>query len=561
MTAFCLLYTIDVRALMNAQINTIKVITDLLMGDEAVAVAAVDAGITAAYSYPGTPSTEIMEFLQSRDIASAGLTAEWTTNEKTAYEQALGVSMMGFRALVTMKHVGLNVAADPFVNSAIVSIRGGLVLAVADDPSMHSSQNEQDSRMLAEFARIICLEPADQQEIYDMTRAAFDLSEQFHIPVMLRLVTRLAHSRAGVTRRAQNTRSSLGRSTDRNQWILLPVNARRQWHRLLEQQAEMETYSEECEHNAFTFSADNHGLGIITAGTAKNYYLENARDLSFTPDWLHVGAYPLPIAKIRRLAERVERLVILENGYPLIEKAVRGIQHTRVQVQGRLSGLLPEEGELNPDLVRRTLELPMRAGQEVGFPLPQRPPQLCVGCPHREAFSALQQALKGLPSPVITGDIGCYTLAALPPFQSIDSCVCMGASVGMAKGAADTGAYPVIAVIGDSTFCHSGITPLIDAVHANTDMTLLILDNEAVGMTGAQEPVLPSSRIHELIRGLNIPTEHCILLPSHPHKLDEMAAVMRKEIEHHGISVIVCVRECLEMAKKRKKKAASGGAQ
>jgi indolepyruvate ferredoxin oxidoreductase alpha subunit len=546
---------------MNTQTNTIEVISDLLLGDEAVAVGAADAGITAAYSYPGTPATEILEFLQTSEFKSSGLIAEWTANEKTAYEQALGVSMMGSRALVTMKHVGLNVAADPFVNSAVVSVQGGLVLAVADDPSMHSSQNEQDSRLLADFARVICLEPADQQEAYEMTREAFDLSERFHIPVMVRLVTRLSHSRSGVDRRAAAKRGSVGRAVDRSGWTLLPVNARRQWRRHLDMHKEIEEYAEHCRYNILKLSDENRGLGVITTGTARNYYLENLPELWFTPDWLHIGAYPLPVEKIRQMAERISKLIVLENGYPYVERAIRGILPVSLSVQGRMSGLLPPDGELNPDLVRHTLGLPMRVGQKLtDFPLPGRPPQLCAGCPHCEALMALKKALHDLPQPVITGDIGCYTLGALPPLEAMDSCVCMGASIGMAKGAADSGGYPVVALIGDSTFCHSGITPLMDAMSANADITVLILDNEAVGMTGAQNPILPSSRVYDLVRGLDIPQEHCLLVHSHPHKVDEMAALMRKEIEYHGLSVIVCVRECLEMAKKRKKKVASGSA-
>ncbi len=249
----------------------------VLLGDEAVAMGAIHAGITAAYAYPGTPSTEITEFLIRHAEKENSPTAHWCANEKTAYEAALGVSFAGRRSMVSMKHVGLNVAADPFMNSAIVSIHGGLVLVVADDPGMHSSQNEQDSRYFADFARIVCLEPTNQQEAYEMTRAAFDISEKFEIPVMIRLVTCLAHSRAVVQLSEQTAENPLQKATNPNSWILLPSNARRQWHGLLDTQTEMKTLSEQSEFNPLTINSDFNELGVITTGLAKNYYLENYR--------------------------------------------------------------------------------------------------------------------------------------------------------------------------------------------------------------------------------------------------------------------------------------------
>lgn len=532
----------------------------LLLGDEAVALAAVDAGIVAGYGYPGTPSTEILEYLQLLAAQREDLVASWSVNEKTAYEQALGVSMVGKRSLVTMKHVGLNVAADPFMNSAIVDIRGGLVVAVADDPSMHSSQNEQDSRCMADFAHVICLEPANQQEAYDMTRQAYVLSERFHIPILLRLVTRLAHSRSAVHQADPVSPRPVDRSPNSADWILLPVNARRQWRRLLDLQPEMLQLSEMSPWNVLTESENSHGVGVITCGIARNYYEENLKDLDFRPDWLHIGMYPMPVHKIRTFAQQVDTILVLEDGYPYVERYLRGVLSAPNTVRGRLSGHLSEDGELTPENVRRALRLPSRASVSMpDFEVPARPPQLCAGCPHREVLEALHQALNGWRNPVVTGDIGCYTLGALPPYGAINSCVCMGASVGMAKGAADAGTFPAIALIGDSTFCHSGVTPLMDAAAADTDMVLIILDNEAVGMTGAQDTIYSAKQIHELVMGLGVAKDHCHLIETHPTRKDQLAEVIRREIEYHGLSVIVCVRECLEKAKRRKKAAAAKG--
>jgi indolepyruvate ferredoxin oxidoreductase alpha subunit len=525
----------------------------VVLGDEAVALGAVHAGLTAAYAYPGTPSTEILEYLRTHAARHGAPQAVWTANEKTAYEAALGVSLAGKRALVAMKHVGLNVAADPFVNSALVSIHGGLVVAVADDPGMHSSQNEQDSRYLADFARVICLEPASAQEAYEMTREAFDLSERFDIPVMVRLVTRLAHSRGVIHVAPPRDENRLSKTPGPASWILLPANARRQWRALLDRQPDLRAYAADSRHNVL--SLDNHDLGVITTGLARNYYLENLDDLGFVPSHLHIGAYPAPIDAIRMLLGHVTRVLVLEEGYPFVERLIRGVVPPASEIRGKESGHVPPDGELTPDLVRVALGLEVRAGVELpDLTLPSRPPQLCAGCPHGDMFHALQRALAGYETSLVTSDIGCYTLGALPPYNAVESCVCMGASIGMAKGAADAGLHPVVAMIGDSTFLHSGITPLLDAVAANTDMTLVILDNEVVAMTGGQPSLVPSPRIEPLLRGLGVDPEHLHVLAAHPRQVDHNAEIIRKELAHHGLSVVVGVRECLETARAKKQK-------
>jgi indolepyruvate ferredoxin oxidoreductase, alpha subunit len=541
----------------------------VLLGDEAVALAAVHAGITTAYAYPGTPSTEILEFIlqDERDAAASGRTsphAAWCANEKTAYEAALGVSIAGRRSLVAMKHVGLNVAADPFINSALVAIHGGLVVAVADDPGMHSSQNEQDSRVLADFARVICLEPRDQQQAYDMTREAFDLSERFGIPVMIRLVTRLAHSRASVTLADPLPQKPPAKREDcGHDWILLPSIARRRWRDLLDRQPAFLEYTEGAPHNELRLGA--RWLGVITAGIAANYYAENLPDLPSKPSWLQVGAYPMPIEHVRRLAAHVERLLVIEDGYPFIERALRSALPPAIEIRGRESGDLPLDGELTPDTVRRALGLPARDHQSAPVPVPARPPQLCAGCPHIDTFEALQQALDGAAGSgarrpgIVTSDIGCYTLAALPPLRAVESCVCMGASIGMARGASEAGVRPAVAVIGDSTFLHSGVTPLMDAIASDADMTLIIADNEVVAMTGAQPTLLPSSRLHPLVLGLGVDPAHCQRIDVHPRRKAENAAIIKRELDHHGLSVIIAARPCIEAAKARKTYGGEGG--
>ncbi len=528
--------------------------TDMvLLGDEAVALAAVHAGLTAAYAYPGTPSTEILEYLVRHKERHGKPHAAWSANEKTAYEAALGVSFAGRRAMTSMKHVGLNVAADPFMNSAIVSINGGLVVVVADDPGCTARRTSRTRRYYADFARILCLEPANQQEAYDMTREAFDLSERFHVPVLVRLVTRLAHSRAAVRVCEPRAENPIAKAPVPASWILLPSNARRQWRDLLGRQPAFLEWSEGSPFNHLRLNDDRRDLGVITTGIARNYYLENAEELGYQPSHLHVGAYPMPMDLVRRLAGHVNRVLVLEEGYPYVERLLRGIVPPDVEILGKESGHVPADGELTPDIVRQALCLRERRSAAIeGLSLPNRPPQLCAGCPHADSFDAIKDALASFGTPVVTSDIGCYTLGALPPYSAVESCVCMGASVGMAKGASDAGLKPAVALIGDSTFLHSGVTPLMDAVAANTDMTLIILDNETTAMTGGQ-PTILSSRIDPIVLGVGVDPAHCQVITAHHRYTAENKATIRKELEHPGLSVIIAVRECIETIRARKK--------
>ncbi|MBN2651108.1 MAG: indolepyruvate ferredoxin oxidoreductase, partial [Spirochaetales bacterium] len=524
--------------------------------DEALAYAAIDAGISNAYAYPGTPSTEIMEFLidYSEKNKDAKYHATWCTNEKTAYEDALGASMVGKRVLVSMKHVGINVAADAFVNSALLSINGGLVLAVADDPGMHSSQNEQDSRFYADFAKIPCMEPTNQQEIYEMTREAFDLSEKLQVPVMIKISTRVAHSRAAIKRTEAKAQNKLNKSTDIPGWMLLPATARRNWTRLLEKQEAMQEWSKSCGYNTLKINNNFKDFAVITTGLAKNYYEENLAELPCKPSHLHISAYPAPEEMIQEIAKVAKNILVIEEGYPFIEEKLRTPLATEQKILGKLTGHIPRTGELDPDNIRAGLGLKAKESlKDLATEVAGRPPQLCKGCPHIDTYNLINDLVKEYDNSLVTSDIGCYALGALPPYKAIETIVCMGASVGMAKGASEAGMHPVIATIGDSTFLHSGMTSLIDAVNANTNMTLIIMDNYTVGMTGGQPTMIPSSAFEPLIKGLGVDPAHIRTITPLNKNHDENLKVLKEEADYKGLSVIFSVRECIETLKKRSK--------
>ncbi len=548
----------------------------VLLGDEALALGALHAGISVGYGYPGTPSTEIMEYLIDNHKKNNGPKAHWCTNEKTAYEAALGTSFAGKRTIVTMKHVGLNVAADPFMNSSLIGIKGGLIVVVADDPSMHSSQGEQDSRFYANFAMIPCFEPTTQQEAYEMVFEAFEMSEKYHVPVMMRMVTRLAHSRAVVHPKAEDKMLSENalEKANRQDWMLLPALARRNYQNMLDKQKDLTAWSCATQWNPLVLNEKRKDLAIITSGLGKNYYNENLDDyakLGELPSTLHIGSLPLPVDSIQKLAEIAETILVIEEGMPFIEKTLAGILPQKTKVIGKLTGHLPRTGELNPDSVRKALGLEAKPtllsqiassdkalAEEIAT-LPGRPPQLCKGCPHGDSYSAVNKAVAvltekaGKDNVVVMADIGCYSLGAVPPYAAIESIVCMGASIGMARGASQAGVKYAFGVIGDSTFLHSGVTNLIDAVSTKTPMTVIILDNSIVAMTGCQQTILPSSQLEPLIEGLGVEKEHIRVLHTNPSCVEENAKVLVEEAEYQGVSVVILVRECLEAFRIRNK--------
>ena len=522
----------------------------LLLGDEAIAQGAIDAGMSGIYAYPGTPSTEITEYvMHSKEAKSSKVVASWGANEKTAMEAALGMSYAGKRAMVCMKHVGLNVAADAFVNSAITGANGGLIVVAADDPSMHSSQNEQDSRFYGKFALIPILEPGNQQEAYDMVHFGFELSEKYRIPVLMRITTRLAHSRSGVARREVREQNEIKLPENLKQFILLPANARRQYKGLLNSQAAYILESEKSPYNVLLDHSDKK-MGIIACGLAYNYLIENFDDHKVPHPVLRIGQYPLPEKQIRDLYETCDSLLILEDGYPLVEELIRGFMNNGKPVKGRLDGTIPRDGELNPNIIARALGLPDEHGRDIPAIVSSRPPSLCKGCPHIYSYNALNEALLTVGKGRVFSDIGCYTLGALEPFDAINSCVDMGASITMAKGAADAGLVPAVAVIGDSTFTHSGMTGLLDAVISKSPITVIILDNATTAMTGGQDSSA-LGKIEDIVAALGVEKDHIrILNPLQKHH-EENLAVMKEELAYQGVSVVIPRRECIQTVTRR----------
>ncbi|KAA6346794.1 hypothetical protein EZS27_005697 [termite gut metagenome] len=524
----------------------------LLLGDEAIAQAALDAGLSGVYAYPGTPSTEITEYIQSSPYAQTHrIHNRWCVNEKTAMEAALGMSFTGKRAMVCMKHVGMNVAADCFVNSAITGVRGGLIVVAADDPSMHSSQNEQDSRFYGDFSLIPMYEPSNQQEAYHMIYNGFEFSEEIGEPLLMRIVTRLAHSRSGVERKAQRSQNDISFGSDPHQFILLPGMARKRYKILLERQAGFVKASEESPYNTYMDGADK-SVGIIACGIGFNYLMENYPEGCSYPV-LKIGQYPLPKKQLLQLVETCNEILVLEDGQPFVEKQLKGYLGRGIKVKGRLNGALSYDGELNPDTVAHALGKENKSYFNVPDIVKTRPPALCKGCGHRDMYNALTEVLKEeYPFHKVFSDIGCYTLGANAPFNAINSCVDMGASITMAKGAADSGLYPSVAVIGDSTFAHSGMTGLLDCVNEKANVTIFISDNETTAMTGGQDSA-GTGRIEAICAGLGVDPAHLRVISCLKKNHEEMKRIIREELQFDGVSVVIPRRECVQTLTRKKR--------
>ncbi len=512
----------------------------LLLGDEAIAQAFIDAGGSAINSYPGTPSTQITEYvIKSKEAKEKGIVANWCANEKTALEASIGVAYAGKRAMTCMKHVGLNVCGDPFMNAAIIGTKG-VIIVVADDPSMFSSQDEQDSRYYGHWAMIPMLEPSNQQEAYDMVASAFEMSESLKVPVLLRIVTRLAHSRAAVEVGELGVENALNPSTD--QWVLLPGIARKKYVDLLEKQEAFQKASETSTYNKKESAGQK--LGIVACGIGYNYVKENVGD---NADILKVSQYPLSPKAIKAFAAEHESILVVEDGQPVVEETIAGMVGADYPIKGRLTGDLPRTGELTPDSVAKALGKPAGPAFDNAKNLAGRPPQLCQGCGHRDVYTALNQVLAEYPDYRVFGDIGCYTLGALPPFKALSSCVDMGASITMAKGAADAGLFPAVAIIGDSTFTHSGMTGLLDAVNDKSNITVVISDNLTTGMTGGQDSA-GTNKFEAICLGLGVEPEHVRVVVPLPKNMPEITRILKEEIEYKGVSVIIPRRECIQTA-------------
>jgi indolepyruvate ferredoxin oxidoreductase alpha subunit len=511
-----------------------------LTGNEAIARGAWEAGVKVAAAYPGTPSTEILETLATYPAESVH--AQWSTNEKVALDVAIGASFAGRRALAAMKHVGLNVAADAFLSQTYIGVNGGLVLAVCDDPGIHSSQNEQDTRIYGMLATVPVLEPCDAQEALDFTRLAFDLSETFDTPVIVRSTTRLSHTRSAVAVGDRVEPPPRNFIEDPAKNVMIPAHARRRHSAVLERESRLKAYLSEAPINRWEDGGTS--FGVITAGTCYSYVREalpNATVLKLGASW------PLPDELLRRYCESVDRIFVVEELEPVIEQEIRALGF---QVEGKR--FFPRSGELSPELVRAGFEqagiLAPRPQQSPWTPEPLvRPPVLCAGCPHISSFMAVRSV-----GARVAGDIGCYTLACLDPLRGMDTTVSMGSSIGNAIGMVKAGeTKPVIATIGDSTFLHAGIPSLINAVYNQANITVLLLDNHITAMTGGQQHPgtgrtlggedAPRVDYEALIRATGVEWVRTV----DSYDLAAMHHSLRDAINYRGVSVLIANRPCV----------------
>ncbi|MCX7897418.1 MAG: indolepyruvate ferredoxin oxidoreductase subunit alpha [Rhodocyclaceae bacterium] len=518
-----------------------------LSGNEAIARAVWEAGCQVAAAYPGTPSTEILETVATYP----DVYAEWSVNEKVSMEVALGASMMGARAFCAMKHVGLNVAADCLMTMTLTGVHGGLVIAVADDVGMASSQNEQDSRFYARFAHLPVLEPSDSQEAYTMTKAAFALSERYETPVILRLTARICHVKGLVTVGAREAHTPTGYRKDAARWVMVPAHAKHRIPWMFEREKRLREEAEASAYNVLEEGSDRR-VGFITSGPC---YMHVKEAFPAAPVLKLGFSHPLPLEKVRSLARLVETLVVVEEVEPILENEIKA---AGIACHGK--DLLPKIGELSPQVIKPAIaallaEQPLTQ-EKLPPPAPvfPRPPTLCASCPHMGVYYTLSQ-LKNI---IVAGDIGCYTLGAGHPWNALDTTICMGAAItvahGMAKGRGPLDANKrILSVIGDSTFLHMGLQGLLDATYNRSNFTLLILDNGTVGMTGGQNTPAngkdirgnpaPKIDFRKLVEALGVKPERIRTVD--PYELPTLFKAIREEIKVDDVSVIIAYRPCV----------------
>ncbi len=534
-----------------------------LLGNEAIARGAVEAGIEFASSYPGTPSSEVGETL-SHVADKLGIKFLYSVNEKVALESAFAASISGMRSLVFMKHVGLNVASDPFISIVYTGTAGGLVIMTADDPSMFSSQNEQDNRHYADLAHIPMIEPSNPQEAKDFVKAAFELSEKYHIPVLFRTTTRVSHMRGpvnvGEIPKIKGTRRVFER--DPKRFVSLPVNAIGLKKMLMEKLGEIAVESDMSFMNNVQSNMVSE-IGAITSGSGYNSLTDAVTSHSIEIDVLKIGfTNPLPQRMIAEFLRKHDKVVIVEELDPYMEEKIRAIAQIngiRTRIYGKLDGYFPMVYELNPDAVlqslARILNMPgyiQGKSPKTGWDLPPRPPVLCPGCPHRGTYYVVKRSVRmsNIKNPIYASDIGCYSLGTYDPFDEADTLISMGSSIGVANGFSMVTDQKVIAFIGDSTFYHSGIPPLINAVHNNLDMLVIIMDNGTTAMTGQQpnpgneldyngKPVT-GIPIEDVVRGIGVSNVSLM----DPYNLKESFATINRSLHQTGVSVIISRREC-----------------
>ncbi len=517
-----------------------------LSGNEAIALGAWEAGVAVASGYPGTPSTEIMENLSTYD----GVYTEWAPNEKVGLEVAIGASFTGVRALATMKHVGMNVAADPLFTASYTGGRGGLVVLTADDPEMHSSQNEQDNRNYAFAAKLPMLEPSDPAEAKEMLKLAFELSEELDTPVLFRITTRIAHVKGVVTKGEKIEPATATIEKMPAKFVMLPGNARVRRGVVETRMATLREKAEVLLENCVETGTGKRGF--LTSGTSYNYVKES---FPGEPVFKLGMVWPLPEQKIRQFADSVEELIIVEELDPFLETHIKAMGIT---CKGK--ELIPSQGELNSFIVRKSIAPETIQETFTPLELPMRPPNMCAGCPHRGLFYGLSR----MKDVFVSGDIGCYTLGFLPPLSAMDSCVCMGASVtvahGMAKALKKEGEGKVVAVLGDSTFIHSGITGLINSVYNDSYATVIIVDNRITAMTGHQNNPASGANIKgEAANAINLETlckaigvKRVVVV--NPHDLEATRKVLKEEIARPETNVVISRAPCVLLPEEIKRK-------
>ena len=519
---------------------------ELLSGNEAIARGAFEAGASFAAAYPGTPSTEILESF----ARYPGVTAQWSPNEKVAMEVGIGGSLAGVRTLVAMKHVGVNVAADPLFTFSYTGVNAGLVLVSADDPGMHSSQNEQDNRHYARAAKLPMLEPSDSTEARDMTVLAFDLSEEFDTPVMLRSTTRISHSKGLLHLQERRDAGIKEYKKDPKKYVMIPAFGRLRHLEVLKRLEKLQAYAETTPLNSIEKGSDGGKIGIITSGVVYQYVREALPKASI----LKLGMpFPFPRKLVQKFAASVDKLYVIEELEPFLEGYVQSLG---IPVEGK--NLFPLFGEIDANMIaEKILGVPLYQQLEPSdydpAQIPMRPPVLCPGCTHRGVFYILKKLKL-----IVTGDIGCYTLASLPPLQAMDTCICMGASISSAVGMVRANPAlknKVVAVIGDSTFFHSGLTGIVDSVYNKAPITVLILDNRITAMTGHQHhpgtgrtlqgEETTALEISEVVKGLGVKRVRLV----DPFDTQTLEKVLKEELAAEEPSVVVMQRPCALLKK------------
>ncbi len=548
----------------------------LLLGNEAITRGALEAGVDVVTTYPGTPSSEIADTFSkiarktTKENKKHQFYFEYSTNEKVALEVAAAASFSGLRALTCMKHVGLNVASDAFMTYTYVGCRGGHIIVSADDPYCHSSQNEQDNRYYALFSSAPMLEPTTPQEAKEMTRIGFDISEKLGLPLLLRTTTRLNHARGPITYKKMRQPQLKGHFKRDPLLVTVPVTARARHPVLLEKLKEAEKISEQSPFNEIQKMGNPTDTGIVTSGVSYNYVKEVAEDMNLDVFILKLGmTHPLPKKMCHQFIKKCKQIIIVEELEPILENQFKALAYdiqSDVKILGKTTDHFPRLYEYTPDIVAEGLakilskKSPYAEPKQAKTTLPSRPPALCPGCPHRATYYAVKKAV-GKQDVVYPTDIGCYTLGKAPPLKMADLLLCMGSNAGTACGLAVATDQKIISFMGDSTFFHSGIPPIIDAVHHNHDVTITVLDNRTTAMTGHQPH--PGTeydgmgrparliKVEDVVKGCGI--EHIEIVD--PNNIKETTEAYKRALDHKGPSVVVSKSPCilLDLAAQRKK--------